>query len=281
MKKTVWVYWENLHKNVPEPAYIKLSRWTMLQNLTDCSLVIVNPDNLEKYLPGVHSILSGIEVDIKGQLDRSFRKLGKRCRKNVAVKCDVIRALLLYHYGGIYIDSDAIVLGSFGKYFDVLTKHDFFIVQRQTHGQSHVSIGFYGCNPKTEIMRHYIYGIYKKLQTCKEVTYVSLGASLLTPIVEKFAQRAKIFDEDEAQPITCEDARTKFIDESLKPEQVFGNDQKIFMLFNGPFQGKLKNIGINELYNGDYFISKVFRKALSRDEFNKFQFLDVFEKKNQ
>lgn len=269
MKKTVWIYWENLYPNQPEPTYVTLSRLTMLENLTDCNLNIVTPDNIEKYLPGINNLIGNIEVDIKGRLDRFTRKFSKN-RKNLAVKCDVIRAFLLQRYGGIYIDSDAIVLGDLTCYFDKLKEKEFIIARRNSHGKNHCSVGFYGCQANSKIISDYVEQIKLKLKNNSEVSYNDLGGALLTPIVDNYIDTAEILPESEIQPVTFEDARRIFADREVSLTDILPENQKVFMLFNGPFANELKNIAIENLYSSDYFISRVFRKALPKEKYQQF-----------
>jgi len=266
MKKTVWIYWEN-RKNKPEPAYITLSRWTMLHNLQDCTLVIVTPDNVEKYLPGITKITQNIQVDIQGRADRFLRKF-QSPRKNIAVKCDVIRAQLLQRYGGIYIDADAIILGDFDKYFDYLKSFDFIGMKRSSHGKNHVSVGFYGANVNTTIINEYSSKQTNILANNTEVHYNQLGGSLLTEVFDKYKKETFCFDEKEIQPVTFEDARSVFIDTSINVEDIISPKQNIFMLFNGPFNNELKHITIKELYESNMLISKIIRKALPKNIFS-------------
>jgi len=240
----------------------------MLENLTDCNLNIVTPDNIEKYLPGINNLIGNIEVDVKGRLDRFKRNFSKN-RKNLAVKCDVIRAFLLQRYGGIYIDSDAIILDDLSCYFEKLKEKEFIIARRSSHGKNHCSVGFYGCQANSKIISDYVEQIKHTLKNNNEVSYNDLGAALLTPIVDKHIDTVEILPESEVQPVTFEDARTVFIDKDVPLTDILPENQKILMLFNGPFANELKNITIDSLYYSDYFISRVFRKALPKEEFQR------------
>ncbi|MGF1685716.1 hypothetical protein L4C36_03365 [Photobacterium japonica] len=245
-----------------------LSRWTMLNNLSDCMVIFVNPDNIEKYLPGINQLVDGIEVEVRGRLDRFCRHFTPSNRKNIAVKCDVIRSLLLYYYGGVYLDADAIVLDDFNKYFDLLEQHQFIIPQRQSHNKDHMSISFYGSTAKGKIITLYTQAIKQRLSQNKEVAYNELGAGMLTPIVKAHQDAAYIFDESETQPITYENSVSHFLSTDLNPEDILPKEQIIFMLFNDPFQGEMKNILIQDLYHSDMLISKIFRKAIPEEAFN-------------
>lgn len=268
MRKIVWIYWEN-RKNCPEPPYITLSRWTMLHNLRNCTLVIVTPDNVEKYLPGITNITNNIQVDIQGRVDRFLRKF-QSPRKNIAVKCDVIRAHLLQRYGGIYIDADAIILDDLDPYFSLLNTVDFLCMKRASHGKNHISVGFYGANANSSIIKKYSNEQRSILLKSNEIHYNQLGGSLLTQIVNSHSGNTHYLDEKEIQPITFEDARTQFINKDIAIEDIIDEEQKIFMLFNGPFNNELKNWDVKELYESDILISKVFRKALPRKVFTEY-----------
>lgn len=266
MRKIVWVYWENIGKST-EPAHITLSRWSMIKNLSSCTIIFVTPENVEKYLPGINKLVNGLEVDVQGRLDRFFRRFMPRNRKNVAVKCDIIRAFLLYYYGGIYIDADAIVLSDFDLYFDKLKYYEFFISQRSSYGKTHMSVGFYGSVARGAIISEYVSEIKDSLSKSKLVYYNDIGSAMITRIVEQHIDTAYVYPEHETQPITFEDSIIKFLDNNLNLESVVPPEQKVFMLFNDPFKGKMRVIKISELYYSDMFISKVFRKAITQDEF--------------
>jgi len=268
MKNTVWIYWEN-RKNKPEPVYITLSRWTMLYNLQNCTLVIVTPDNVEKYLPGITKTTQNIQVDIQGRADRFLRKF-QSPRKNIAVKCDVIRAQLLQRYGGIYIDADAIILRDLDKYFEYLKSFNFFGMKRSSHGKNHVSVNFYGANANTTIINEYSSKQKSIIVNNSEVHYNQLGGSLLTEVFDNHEKETFCLDEKETQPVTFEDARSVFIDTNIDIEDVISPEQKIFMLYNGPFNNELKDIDIKDLYNSDMLISKVFRKSLPKHAFDQY-----------
>lgn len=268
MNRTIWTYWEDID-NEGEPPHITLCRNSMIEHLGDCSLVIVNPENMHKYLPGVDRFWEGLEVEIQGRIDKYSRKLfKKKSRKNIAVKADVIRALLLYRYGGIYIDTDTIFLQPLDYYFQLLEEKEFFIMRRQSHGKDHMYVGFYGSQPGSIILRDYIASMRAKLQQSKDVGYNDLGASMITPIVEKHADRATVLSEKEIQPITFEVSRETFISTELEVDDVVPEGQRLFTLFSPPFEHELKDADMDTLYNSDFFLSKVFRRSFDLSKYS-------------
>ena len=64
-------------------------------------------------------------------------------------QADFVRVNVICDYGGIWLDSDTLVLDSLDSLFDILeTKSGFFIKQNN----SHLCNGIFGSNPKTLLM---------------------------------------------------------------------------------------------------------------------------------
>ena len=269
MNKTVWIYWQNLKGSTP-PPYIELSRWTMLENLEECSLNIVTPENVEMYLPGIGQLINDIEIDITGRADRFLRRFQGGNRKNLAVKTDVIRAFLLRNYGGLYIDADAIVFKDLSKYFDLIDKHEFLGIRRTSKGKDHLSVNFYGSKKNGKLITKYTDRMLTLLSQKREFAYNDLGGQLLTSVFDQEPGSSHILEEAEIQPITFENAREVFASKSIKPEDILDTEQHIMMLFNGPFHNELKNFTLTKLYQSDTFVSRCFRRALSEESFFRF-----------
>ena len=276
MNKTVWIYWQNMKGVVRPPAYIELSRWTMLHNLKDCNLAIVTPDNVEMYLPGVTNLIKDIQIDVLGRADRFKRRFKNDSRKNLAVKTDVIRALLLQKYGGLYIDADAIVFKDLTYYFDLIAKKGFAGVRRSSEGKDHISVGFYGSEPHGQVISNYVAAIKLALTKKHEFAYNDLGGQLLTKSYLAASDSATLISEKEIQPVTFEHARNVFPSAEIEVDTRLEHDQKIMMLFNGPFHNELKDLSIDELYFSDTFVGKCFRRALPEPVFR--DFYDSYKK---
>ena len=87
--RVIWQYWET--KDV-KPYFIDELRELAIKN-SGSELVLVGPDNINEYLPDIPKEIFEIQ--------------------ELAHKADMIRALLIYEYGGMWLDSDAIVLSDF------------------------------------------------------------------------------------------------------------------------------------------------------------------------
>lgn len=103
-KPIIWSYWDNLDGN-KTPPIIELCIQTLLNKCSkDFNIILLNSDNINKYID-----LSGINLN-----DLS-----------IAHKVDIYRTMLLYKYGGLYLDADIVCLKSLTPIIDKLKEYDF------------------------------------------------------------------------------------------------------------------------------------------------------------
>lgn len=101
----IWMYWEN-RKGTQKPKYLNLCYKTVLKNCSqNFNIYLLNENTIYNFLPKLRK-------DI-------FEKL------NIPQKTDYIRLKLLYKYGGIWLDSDIIVLNDLSSIVKHLNDHDF------------------------------------------------------------------------------------------------------------------------------------------------------------
>lgn len=103
----MWLYWDNIN-NKNNPAIIDLCYDTVVKHCSNSfEIVRLNKDNIESYIP---------------ELKRYKKYMNNLI---IAHKVDIYRIILLYKYGGIYLDSDIIVLKDPNEIMDKLKKYDF------------------------------------------------------------------------------------------------------------------------------------------------------------
>ena len=98
----VWTYWEG-----DKPPFIQLCDESIQYycDKTPIRRIHITPENLGEYL---------------------VLPLKWHTMKNPAQKSDILRAALLYHYGGIWLDSDVVAVEPFHKLLDCLKATEFF-----------------------------------------------------------------------------------------------------------------------------------------------------------
>lgn len=271
--RTLWAYWEN-PPGQDKPGHIALCHQIMRRKAAahGYGFELVTPANVARWLPDLPSRLQRIALAPEGWADRLFGRAARRQRA-VAQRADYIRALLLQAHGGLYIDSDAIVLESIQPYFEALEHHGFLVTRRASLGKRHTSIGFYGARPGNPVIDAYVRQMRARLAGPLDYHWNEVGHEMLTPIADAMPRHALDIPEREIQPVTWEQADTAFPDTRLSPEAVLKPDTRIFMLYNGPFKGVLKDVPLEELYWSDMLISRIYRRALgiaSRTDFRRF-----------
>ncbi len=108
-KKILWVYWDDLDGFENRYEYIKLCLETIQKHSQDFTLIMLSNDNIEKYLPEL------IEIKYHINLEKLL----------LPQKVDLYRIMLMYKYGGFYMDADTILLNSPIKLYDMLEKYDY------------------------------------------------------------------------------------------------------------------------------------------------------------
>ena len=125
MNGPVWLYWEG-----PLPDWIAACRQTIFAHCPDVRL---------------------LDWTTFDQLWDSDRDLDIH-RLSVAHRADFIRAFLLARIGGLWIDSDCLVMRDLQPVFDLLETHDFVA---HAERQGHISNGFIAAAPDSVIARAY------------------------------------------------------------------------------------------------------------------------------
>lgn len=109
-KPYLWVYWENINGATKMPAHISLCRKTLIKHCrSSFNLIELNEKNIYQYLPDLKRIEKALGLD----------------RLKIAQKVDFYRIFLLYRHGGMYIDSDMIVMKNLKEVTDRLKDYDY------------------------------------------------------------------------------------------------------------------------------------------------------------
>jgi Capsular polysaccharide synthesis protein len=100
----------------------------------------------------------------------------------VAHRADVIRSVLLHRYGGLWVDSDCIVLRDLQPMLDMLEQVGFMAYRER---QGNVANSFMGAKPGNRIAATYHWRVRERLQNPEPFGWLSLGSDLLTRTLEQ------------------------------------------------------------------------------------------------
>ena len=195
-----------------------------------------------------------------------------------AHQADYVRVHVVCDYGGIWLDSDTLVLDSLDSLFDIIDNKDGFLI---TEGYNGLCNGIFGSKKETSFMKLW----KKKLQTTLDVTngnigWTDIGNSLIMSMFNSYPslfENYKIFiGLNSLYPVSWENCDSEFI---TKPydnyKNIIRDFQPLVVLVQSVYKA-LEKKTINEILNGtlplNYFINKSFNN-LKLD--NCYDFIDI------
>ncbi|WP_449436491.1 capsular polysaccharide synthesis protein [Pedobacter steynii] len=95
----------------------------------------------------------------------------------VAHRADFIRAFLLKKFGGLWIDSDCVVIKSIQPLIDILNMYD-FVGYRERSGD--VTNNFMGASLNSTIASNYYNRVCKILRSGQQINWLTIGSEALT-----------------------------------------------------------------------------------------------------
>ena len=175
----------------------------------------------------------------------------------LAQKADYIRSHLLLQYGGLWLDSDCVVLSSLDCLFDKLTEYD-FVGYRQ---QGVPCIWAFASRANAPILQQWCTEQDRILQETggKDIYYGELGHKALIPFQD---HPSAYFDKTD---IVCPIDHTcpwKYQYMTTDATVYFHSNQPFIMLNNAIIDQHTKQKTREELLSSPILLSQFFRKAL-------------------
>jgi glycosyltransferase involved in cell wall biosynthesis len=171
------------------------------------------------------------------QLDRAaFERLRNTDRDididrlQVAHRADFIRAWLLAHHGGVWIDSDCIAMKPLGPLLDLLRDHD-FIAHRDRQG--YFPNGFIGARKGSLIAGAFYNKLCDLLRSGQPLGWISLGGEPLTALLTTTKTPYHELPCDWIQPICWSRPEVFFaVADTAAHERALNRDAFCYMLSN-------------------------------------------------
>jgi hypothetical protein len=260
-KPYLWLYWEGIL-----PAYIEMCRETIYAHCSSSfNIVTLGKDNIDEWLP---------ELNEK-KLD--FSKL------KIAQRVDFYRILLLYKYGGLYMDMDIIAMRDPIEIMDKLLDNDFVgfgcTGNICKYGYKYPSNWLLASRPNTKLMRNVLKSYEEKLNTInnnkienKDINYFDFGKHLIWKELHKLIDEENYtyyhyknkFDGTRDASGHWVTMRRLFSDEKI----LYEDEQNLMLVvlynsdlddFDKSFRTKTKQ----ELLNYNINFSKFYKKSLN------------------
>jgi hypothetical protein len=242
-ENVIWQYWETRGE---KPKFIDGLHDIAKKN-SGVKVILVTPETLKAYLPN-------IEDDVHRITDLSH-------------KADMIRTRLVMTYGGMWLDSDAVVLSDLNWLFDYLKEYEFVGFNDAGRLQAErpwVRVNCFVSRPNGTVVSEWV-----RLQNSKfprtTFNWSEIGASLLNPICLSNKQRVKILPFGRISPIPCAEVAA-FVAKNDEQATRILNECYIVMLCNQgivrqPLTAGLLQLTVEEIAAGDYVLARIFKSA--------------------
>lgn len=267
-KPYLFSYWE-LKKGVTKrPGYIDLCFSTMKKNGKLFNVQILDNISVLKFLPNLRKDINELPL---------------------ALKADYIRICLLYKYGGLWLDADVIMMSDMNEVVELLKKGEDFIGFGCTGHECYYGYGkpsnwAMGATKGSIMMKNCMNELDNKLNEYfsispserKKINYYDLGKLIIWNNFKKLNSSGYKYYHF---PSYVDGTRDKY-GNWIAPNVIFDkefdvdlNKLMIMVLANSYYCNKsyeyhkynwFCDLSEDQVLNGNYFISKVFRKALDK-----------------
>lgn len=241
--RVVWQYWEYSTEYPDGIPYIDLCHKSVDKHSTigkGYKVIRLNEHTIKDYLDDINPFIFNMK-DSSNQL---------------AQKADYFRAKLLCKYGGIWLDSDAIVINSLDSVFDQLNNYDFY-------GYKIIAPCVWGfaCHKNASIMKKWCENNEKIVNETKGngIYFGELGHQSL----KLFMNEPNSFFDDANSTVHSLDHRYawKYMDENNKYniyDYIYEN-QPFIMLNNNIIYDKIKRLSVDELKKNNMLLCDFLR----------------------
>jgi mannosyltransferase OCH1-like enzyme len=258
-KPFIWLYWEN-KKGVHEPPnYIKMCHESAnLHCGEDFNVVILNENSVKTYLHDLRDDINKLEIP---------------------QKADYIRLKLLEKYGGIWLDSDIIVMRSLLPIMSKM-KHNIDFVGFGCHSRNCKRSGkpkpanwVMASKPNTKFMNMCIEECNTVLDKPDKIKYFDLGRNLLWKKIKEIKKLDPSWDyyHYDSKCLDRDSNYNKIRNKRLISEEPIDkrciNESLFIPIYNTApgFPDWFKNKSRKEILDDNMLISKIFRKCLFKN----------------
>ncbi len=236
---SIWMYWEG-----PMPAYIELCYQTVLAH--------------NKHV----RLLNRAMFDELFIVDRDIN-IDQLALNH---KSDFVRAYLLKHYGGLYLDADCIVMCNLEPLLTLTEQADYV---GYCERQGTISAGLMVSVAHGEVITEHYRSVCERIRQGGPFEWLDLGAWPLARALAKYPQRHHLVPTEMIMPIYWGRSEEFCIRRSdTEHESFLQRDALCYMLANNTIKGNeqtriLTTLSKEELLRADYFLSFLFRRALN------------------
>ena len=253
--QNIWMYWETKKGSV-KPNYIDLCHQTMQKHCKKSFNVhLLNEKTIHDYLP-----------NLRKDLDTKL---------NIPQKTDYYRYRLLHKYGGIWIDSDTIIMKDLKEITDKLVNYEYVgfgcHYRNCKNGGYPKPANWVMASRKNSKLMKLMMDDCDKILDKGNINYHSLGRDMLWKNIDYLRKNEKDWDYYHYDSKCLErDSRDRKMRNhiSLSDEDIDSNCEGKHLFIpiyntNPGFPGWFKNMSKEEILKSNLLIGKTFRKSLN------------------
>jgi len=257
-KPKIFLYWENKKGSTKRPEYLDLCFDTIVKHCSNSfEIVLLNEKTIHDYLP-----------NLREDLDRKL---------SIPQKTDYFRFKLLHKYGGIWLDTDTIIMQDLMPLFKNLEKYDYVGGGCHTNdcsktGHPYPFNGVMMSRPNTKFMELCVNECDKLLDEndTLEDKYFLIGRELMWNKIEELRKNGWDYYHVDSK---CQERDSNYI--KLRNHRFISNEDidtnclgKMFFIpiYNTApgFPEWFKKMSKKDILNNNFLISKIFNLSLTR-----------------
>lgn len=242
--KRIWLYWENKY-GCSRPKYLDLALETILCHSGSYEVVLLNEKSVQDYIKIPHTLKRFSEI---------------------AHKADYIRFNLLHKYGGVWLDSDLILLRNIDEAIEpFISDYDYVGYGRE---QGKPSIGFMACIKGCRLLGIQLEEVNKVLRRKRwtrlpfkklELGWNELGYDIFWRIAKNYDY---YHHERNMFAPTVWSEWEYFYRTDVDVDDYLSHNPFGVVLYNKLMFDLLKDVSTESLVNGNTLLSKLFRKGI-------------------
>ncbi len=244
-KKVIWMYWED-KKGTKKPPYLDLCLETIKCHKGSFEIKLLNEKTIHDY------------IDLPPIVNRLAQ---------LAHKADYIRFMLLYKYGGIWLDSDIIMMRNIDDAVITQLEEYDYVGYGIEYGKP--SINFMAAQKNCKLLGDHLekVNVVLKKRALKyfyrrkiKIGWTAIGYDIMWPMASQY----KYFNHDFNMfaPTLWSD-HEEFKKEDVEVDKYLSHNPFATMLFNKMMLDSYKTMDANTILNGNSLLSKLFQKALN------------------
>ena len=209
-------------------------------------VVCVTPETLYTYLP-----------DLRRDLHKIIHS--NVISDNIAIKADYIRMNLLNKYGGVWVDSDIILIQDLSNIYELLRIYQCVGINSKVTPYA-ASFGFIGFRQGSVILSQYIKTADARINRSNQFPWTGLSTDIMKPIVKNHMSKCFFFDMHDIGVVGSKNWRIFFTD--TDPNTFITSKTIIVYLFNKLFPQSFKAMSRTEVLSKSWLVSRILKKVL-------------------